>query len=276
MNFQILGYIPEDTPIHKLNGAAKLIALILISIATMTTYDTRFLLAAAGLSLVLFKISGIKWHQISFVVKFITFFSILNLIAVYVFAPEYGVSIYGTRHVLWEGVWRFTITSEQLFYEFNLLLKYFSTIPIALVFILTTNPSEFASSLNKIGVSYKISYAVALALRYIPDIQEDYFDISVAQQARGSETSKKAPLSQRIKGTVAIVSPLILSSIDRIESISTAMELRRFGKKKTRTWYMAKPFSTLDGITIAISILTLIISIALYFVNNGRFYNPFQ
>ena len=40
------------------------------------------------------------------------------------------------------------------------------------------------------GVSYRISYAVALAIRYIPDIQED-FNISLAQQARGYEMSKR-------------------------------------------------------------------------------------
>lgn len=90
-NQQILGYLPNTTIIHRLSGAAKLVALILISIATMTTYDTRFLLAMSLFSVVLFKVSQIKWQQISFVAKFILIFSLLNLIAVYLFAPEYGV-----------------------------------------------------------------------------------------------------------------------------------------------------------------------------------------
>ncbi|MDI7126328.1 energy-coupling factor transporter transmembrane component T, partial [Klebsiella pneumoniae] len=89
------------------------------------------------------------------------------------------------------------LTQEELFYEFNLVLKYFCTIPLALIFLLTTNPSEFASSLNRIVVSYRISYAVALAIRYIPDIQDDFFNISLAQQARGYEMSKKGRLGQR-------------------------------------------------------------------------------
>lgn len=188
---QLLGYLPNTTPIHRLNGASKLICLILLSVACMTTYDTRFLLFMCAFSVLLFALSKIRWRQISFVVKFILIFSLLNILAVYIFAPEYGVELYGSRTVLWEGIGRYTITSEQLFYEFNLILKYICTIPLALVFLLTTNPSEFASSLNRIGVSYKISYSVALALRYIPDIQEDFFNISQAQQARGYEMSKK-------------------------------------------------------------------------------------
>lgn len=229
---QMLGYIPDDTVVHKINGTAKLIFLILLSVACMTTYDTRFLLGMTVFSLILFKFSHIKWHQISFVVKFIFVFSLLNIIAVYLFSPEYGVELYGSKTLIWKGFGRFTITQEQLFYEFNLVLKYFCTIPLVLIFLLTTNPSEFASSLNRIGVSYKISYAVALAIRYIPDIQEDFINISLAQQARGFEMSKKGKLSQRLKGTAQIVFPLILSSLDRIETISTAMELRRFGEKK--------------------------------------------
>ncbi|MDT2805957.1 energy-coupling factor transporter transmembrane component T family protein [Vagococcus lutrae] len=272
---QLLGYIPKKTVIHQLSGASKLLALVFLSVATMTTYDTRFLLAMSLLSIVLFRLSHIKWQEISFVVKFVAVFSLLNLIAVYLFSPEYGVSVYGTRHVVWEGVGRFTLTQEQLFYEFNLLLKYIASIPIALIFILTTNPSEFAASLNKIGVSYKISYAVALALRYIPDVQRDFFDISMAQQARGIELSRKAPFRARAKGTVAIVFPLVLSSIERIDVISTAMELRRFGRHKNRTWYSAQTYRFHDYFVIGVSLVLLIISFSLFKVNQGRFYNPF-
>ncbi|MCA5013127.1 MULTISPECIES: energy-coupling factor transporter transmembrane component T family protein [unclassified Enterococcus] len=272
---QMLGYIPDDTVVHKINGTAKLIFLILLSVACMTTYDTRFLLGMTVFSLILFKFSHIKWHQISFVVKFIFVFSLLNIIAVYLFSPEYGVELYGSKTLIWQGFGRFTITQEQLFYEFNLVLKYFCTIPLVLIFLLTTNPSEFASSLNRIGVSYKISYAVALAIRYIPDIQEDFINISLTQQARGFEMSKKGKLSQRLKGTAQIVFPLILSSLDRIETISTAMELRRFGEKKKRTWYAQQPFHFADIVVIGLALILTALSFALFKVNGGRFYNPF-
>ena len=273
---QMLGYIPDNTTIHKLNGTAKLIFLILLSIACMTTYDTRFLIGMTFFSLILFKLSNIKWHQISFVVKFIFVFSLLNIIAVYIFSSEYGVELYQSRTVIWAGFGRFTLTQEQLFYEFNLVLKYFCTIPLVLIFLLTTNPSEFASSLNRIGISYKISYAVALAIRYIPDIQEDFINISLAQQARGFEMSKKGKLLQRLKGTAQIVFPLIFSSLDRIETVSTAMELRRFGEKKKRTWYAQQPFHIYDWLVIGLAVVLTSISFMLFKVNGGRFYNPFS
>lgn len=275
-NNQTLGYHPGETMLHHLNATAKLIFLLLVSIACMTTYDTRFLIVISVLSLAMFKVANVKWYQVSFVIKFIVFFSVLNLLAVYIFQPEYGVQLYGTRHVIFAGWGRFTLTQEQLFYLFNLVLKYFCTIPVTLIFLFTTNPSSFASSLNKIGVSYKVSYAVALALRYIPDIQEDFQNISQAQQARGFEMSKKGKLVQRAKGTAQIVLPLIFSSLDRIEIISTAMELRRFGQNKKRTWYVDQPFQIKDYLLIALSIVLVVITLVLFQVNGGRFYNPFK
>ena len=86
--------------------------------------------------------------------------------------------------------------------------------------------------MNKVGVSYKIAYAVSLALRYIPDIQRDFKTVSKAQQARGIDLSSKSKLRTRVKNYAMILIPLILSSLDRVELIDNAMELRSFGKKK--------------------------------------------
>ena len=73
---------------------------------------------------------------------------------------------------------------------------------------MTTHPSQFASSLNQIGVPYKIAYSVSLTLRYIPDLQEEFFTIKMSQEARGMELSKKASLMQRIKGNLRIINSL--------------------------------------------------------------------
>lgn len=273
-NHQILGYQPGSSPIHRVNATVKLVFLLLVSVAAMTTYDTRFLAATSILSLVIFKVSGIKWRQISFVVKFIAFFTIINIVAVYLFDPSYGVRLYKSNTVIWQGIGRFNLTTQELFYLFNLCLKYICTVPLALVFLLTTHPSHFASSLNKIGVNYKISYAIALALRYIPDIQETYFSISQAQQARGFDMSKKAGLLKRIKGVINIATPLIFTSIERIDTISTAMEIRQFGTRSKRSWYVSEPFRRYDYIILLFAIIMLVITILLFFVNGSRFYNP--
>lgn len=275
MNSEMLSYIKKDSPIHKLTGATKLIVFLLWAVAAMVTYDTRLLVGMLIIGLLSFKISKIEFKEISFILYFILIFLLLNAVMIFAFSPEEGVQIYGSRTVLFHLVGSYTVTVEQLFYELNVVLKYFATIPMALLFILTTDPSEFAASLNKLGVSYKASYSVSIALRYIPDIQRDYKDIAFAQQARGIDLSNKEKLFKRIKNAASILMPLIFSSLERIDKISIAMELRAFGNSNKRTWYKRKDFTKNDYITIILFALIVLLSIILVKVNGGRFYNPF-
>lgn len=275
MNTEMLSYIKKDSPIHKLTGATKLICFLLWTIAAMITYDTRVLIGLFIAGIIVFKISKIKFEYVSFILYFILFFLLLNALLIFVFSPYQGVEIYGSRTDLFHLIGPYTVTKEQLFYELNVILKYFAIIPMALLFILTTDPSEFAASLNKIGVSYKVAYTVSIALRYIPDVQRDYKDISFAQQARGIDLSSKEKLSKRIKNSAAILMPLIFSSLERIDKISLAMELRAFGNNKKRTWYNSRKFGKIDYIFIVILLIIVAISIAMVKVNGSRFYNPF-
>jgi len=270
----IFNYIDRESPIHRLTGATKLVCLVFLSLGAMITYDTRLLVALPLVSIALFAVSAIKVKDVSFMLGFTLVFMVLNNVLVFLFAPQHGVELYGTKHVLFSLGGRYVVTKEQLFYHLNLVLKYLSTIPVVLLFVSTTNPSEFAASLNRIGVKYTVAYSVALALRYIPDIQKEYTDISRAQQARGIEMSKKENLVKRLKSASAILIPLILSSMDRIEVISNAMELRGFGKHKKRSWYMGRGFTPMDWAAMLGSIL--VFCLALYLnLRHGRFWNPF-
>jgi len=271
----VFNYIERKSPIHSLTGATKLLCLLLWSFAAMLTFDTRLLLALSVLSLVLFSVSRIKYREISFVFSFMLVFLALNAVAIFIFGPEHGVSIYGTRHVICPIFGGYALTWEQLFYQLNVVLKFFATIPIVLLFICTTNPSEFASSLSRIGVSYKAAYSVSLAMRYIPDIQSEFRDITLSQQARGIEMSKKEKLIKRLVTSVKVMFPLVISSMDRIEVISNAMELRRFGKGKKRTWYTASPYTKWDALCIALCALLLAGALLLNILTGSRYYNPF-
>lgn len=273
---RLLTYDPKDTWIHRLSGLTKLVFFLVWSIVSMITYDTRVLLFMLISSLIIFRVSKIEWKQISTVFNFILFFLCLNLIAVFLFSPYEGVKIYGTQQDLWHIAGNYTITKEQLFYEFNIMIKYFTVIPAVLMFILTTNPSEFAASMNRIGLSYKISYSIAIALRYIPDVQADFTKIKHAQEARGIEMSSKAGLIDRIKNVSSILFPLIFTSMDRIDVVSNAMELRGFGKNKKRTWYSGKKLSSKDITVIVVVLVFAAASLMITFADGSRFYNPFK
>ena len=276
VKMKLFSYNLVDTFIHHLSGLTKLICFLFLTFAVMYSYDIRVILAITAFSVFLLWKSKIKFRQIRTMVLYVFIFILTNTIVSFLFSPEMGVEIYGTRHnmaKLYAGLY---LTQEQLFYIVTKMVKYASVVPLGMIFLLTTNPSEFASSLNRIGTPYKASYAVALTLRYFPDIQRDYRDISQAQQARGLDLSHKAKFVSRVKNSLLIVIPLIFSSLDRIELISNAMDLRGFGKSKSRTWYTAKKFNRQDFLALTVSALIFIASICVsIFINHSRFYNPF-
>ena len=266
---KLLNYIERKSPVHSLNGASKLFCLLMWICSTMITFNTPFLLGATILGAVAFKLSRLKLSEQKGLLYFLLCFMLLNAVLIYIFNPERGVELYGTRNLILQIWGRFTITKEQLLYQFNVILKYLSTIPIILVFIGSTQPSELAASMNKIGISF------ALALRYIPDTVASFIDISRCQQARGIEMSNKESLMKRIRAAAALVLPLILGSVEQIEVITNAMELRKFGTQKRRTWIMSRPFKAGDYLTIAIGIGMMAFVITYNVINGSRFWNPF-
>ena len=156
---RVLSYEEKDTWIRRLSGVTKLLFFLLWSITSMISYDTRVLLVMLVCSLIIFAMSKTKWKQVGTVFKFIMFFLVINLIAIFFFSPGQGTKIYGPETPIVHLFGHYTLTKEQLFYEFNVMVKYLTVIPAVFMFIVATNPSELAASLNRVGVSYKIGYS---------------------------------------------------------------------------------------------------------------------
>ena len=276
MKAKLFDYIDRDNLIFNLSGLTKLECFICLTCSVMLSYDIRYVLFVTVLSGIFFKMSGLEFKQIKLMLIYVIIFLLMNFLLTYLFSPQYGPEIYGTCHELFRINSRYTVTLEQLLYQTTKIMKYASMVPMGMVFLLTTNPSEFAASLNRVGCSYKGAYALSLTLRYFPDMIRNYQDIALAQQSRGLDLSRKEKLGTRARNVVNICVPLIFSTLDRIELISNAMDLRGFGKHKKRTWYVARPIRYADWCAMAVCALVLAGSLGLsFFINGSRFWNPF-
>ena len=273
---KLFNFNEADSYIHNLSGLSKLLAFLALTFTVMLTYDPRVIGIILVFSIFVFKLSGIKLKQLKVLFIYISIFFFFNFVLTYLFAPTYGVELYGTKHILFTITPRYIVTQEQLFYQLTKLAKYAATIPFGILFILTTHPSEFAASLNKIGVSYKVCYVLSLTLRYLPDIQSEYMIISKSQQARGLDLSKKTKLLYRVREYIKMILPLVFSTLDRVDNIANAMDLRGFSKHKKRTWYNSRKLSKNDIFAITISVSIFLTSLGIStFINQSRFWNPF-
>ena len=270
-----INYIGTASCLHKLNGVTKFVLFLAWVTVVLTTFDLRLISVLIILGCSLLKITQVPFSV--YKPLLIATASVLSMNALFMFllAPQQGSEYIGSNTVLlplWGG---YSLSQETLYYLLTVTLKYFCMLPIALVFVFTTHPTEFAASLNRLGVPYKIAYAVSLTLRYLPDVKNEFINIMHAQQARGVDFSKNVPLISRIKNVAKILGPLIFSSLDRADEISNAMILRGFGHKKKRTWYNLKPMRKADYITISLIVIVVVLAVIKRILDPQLFWYPF-
>lgn len=276
MKAKLFDYIERDNFIYRLSGLTKLAGFFFMTFAVMFSYDIRFISCVFVFSLVLIRMADITFSQIRIMLIYVIIFLAINFILTFLFSPLYGTEIYGTRHDLFSFGGRYVLTEEQLLYQITKTLKYASVVPLGIIFFLSTNPSEFAASVNRIGLPYKAAFAFSLTLRYFPDLIRDYENIAAAQQTRGLDLSKKEKVSRRMKNVMNIFIPLVFSTLDRIDTISNTMDLRGFGKEKKRSWYAARPLKKGDVVSIVLCAGVFVLSLCIsVFINHSRFFNPF-
>ncbi|WP_367990352.1 energy-coupling factor transporter transmembrane protein EcfT [Vibrio sp. NTOU-M3] len=271
-----INYVDTDSPLHALNGITKFMLFSAWVTVVLTTFDLRIIGMMIILGLSLLKATRVPFQVYKPLLIGTGSVLILNALFMFLLAPQQGSELIGSNTLLLSLPGNYSLTQETLYYLFTVTLKYFSMFPIALVFVFTTHPTEFAASLNKIGIPYKIAYAVSLTLRYLPEVKQDFINIMHAQQARGVDLSKKAPLFTRMQNVAKILGPLIFSSLDRADEISNAMTLRGFGRHKSRTWYSYKPLTQKDTFCLAIIAMVVVLAITKRYTDTELFWYPFN
>jgi energy-coupling factor transport system permease protein len=269
-----ISYVDTQSPLHALNGITKFVLFIAWVTVVLTTFDIRLIGLLIMTGLYLLKLTQVPYKVYKPLMIGTASVLTLNALFMFLLAPQQGSEYIGTSTVLLNLPGDYSLTMETLFYLVTVTLKYFSMFPIALVFVFTTHPTEFAASLNRIGVPYKIAYAVSLTLRYLPEVKNDFVNIMHAQQARGLDISKNTPLMQRLQNVAKILGPLIFSSLDRADEISNAMTLRGFGRHKTRSWYSARQLGSKDKICLFAIVVIVLLAITKRYLDTDLFWYP--
>jgi len=272
-----LSYIDVDSPIHKLNGVTKFLFFVGWIVLCLSTFDLRILSFSLVISLLAMALCKIPFRTFRTLIIAMLYVVTLNAVFIYLFSPGQGTIYIGTRTILiGDSAQKYALTLEMLWYLLIVCLKYFTIFPIALVFVSCTHPSEFSCSLNRIGLNYRLSFSVGLALRYLPEVTSTFVHIMHAQMARGVDISKNVKLSKRIKNVSRVLGPLVLSSMDRIDIITQALILRGFCRDSKRTWYKERPLKFEDWIVIILLFLWVGLAFVSRFYFKVKFWFPFN
>ena len=270
----MINYSPGTTPLHRLNGATKVLGFIVITVYVIMTFDVRVMLPMFVLCCIGIVSMKPNWKPVLFMLGFLCvtagLFGSLMIILV---RPSSGYTHLGAETIIVRYTEHFFLSRELLWYAGAMFFKRLCSFSTAILFILAITPPELAAGLNKLRLPYKVCMVISLAFRTIPDITRDYIDIKNSLMMRGVELDpRKAGPVKRLRHTVMLLAPLIITSFGRVGNIANAMDLRGFGKLKTRSWYSERAPARADWAARAVILLTA--AFCAFYITQFRILNP--
>ena len=160
-----------------------------------------------------------------------------------------------------------------LIYQWGILKIYSEALPLAITGILkatlivfasmqfftSSSPQEFTLMLLKFKVPYRFAMLVGLGVRFLPLLKAEYVSIIDSQRTRGL---KMESAWENIKAIFPTFMPFLYRSVRRATETALAMELRGYGRSKTRTFSSSLEIKHYDIALISTMLLVIIISLA--------------
>lgn len=250
MNYSL--YQNNHTIIHRLDPRTKLFALASIT-ALLYCFDSPFYIGFVFLFILLLGLLAKSIVRIWSMRLFILAMALLSIIS---------WSFYlGGKTQLWTW-WIFTVYQESFLYGIGMALRLVSLFIVGIIFMATTKPDEFYAALILIRIPYPPAFVFSLAMRLVPMMAGTMLTIIDAQVSRGLDIYS-GNLFSRIRKTISLIVPLIISTLRQANFMTIALEARGFVSYGKRTMYQEYLMQRKDYFVIIILIFSVVIGIAL-------------
>ena len=159
------------------------------------------------------------------------------------------LALYGfTVHYLQDG----TETIHTMFLAWlSLIFKVYPCCMMAGIVISTTKINEFLSAMNKARISSRVVIPMAVMLRYIPTIREDWHYIKDAMRLRGVSPSLGGFLKNPAMTIECLYVPLLIAASKAADELSIAAVTRGIENPHPRTCIVQIHFRIKDICIIA-------------------------
>lgn len=138
------------------------------------------------------------------------------------------------------------------------------------LFFITTSPDELEQVMKFFRLPRDFVFAFVTAVRFIPVMMLDAMQIMDAQKARGLEL-EKGNFLKRIKNTIPILIPLVVTSVIRSGELAEAMEARAYGATDKVTSMYEYKLKKTDKLVFLSSILLFVLAMYLFYSSKNIF-----
>ena len=237
-------YYPADSILHKLDPRVKLVATITFVVALFLINNWIGYLVATVFLVSVIRLSKVPFRFIVRGLKTIFIILMITLVFNLFLTP-------GDRVLV--QIWKLRITDRGLHTAIFMAIRLVYLIIGSSLMTLTTTPNDLTdgletllSPLKKIHVPvHEVSMMMSIALRFIPILMDETSRIKNAQMARGADF-ESGGLVKKVKSTIPILVPLLLSAFRRADELGDAMDARCYTGGKNRTKYKKLRFTWRD------------------------------
>lgn len=245
-----IAYVPGDSFLHRANPLTKLLALVAVT-AVSLAFRTPLPLAALLGALVFVAGSCRLLRPLSrayiLVLPFLAFIVILDAF--------FGGTATGTVYLSYSFGWlRPELTSGRVEFAVAMGFRLLVIATTSVLFILTTDYSNFVRSLRILKIPESLSFSLAYALRSVTGLHEDVTRIMDAQRSRGMEFDRKM-LTKNRNRVMAVTIPMTVAVLHRSRHVSDAMQSRGFGASPRVSRYNIPGFSSVDAAIAGVLVL---------------------
>jgi len=248
-------YLDKDTVIHRLDGRTKILLFLLSFVALVLFEDPLFILPIA-LLILLQNFLAQAWINIWRIRFLLTILTISSVIMWNIFAS-------GETHLFW------FVDLESLQYSLARTMLILFMIISGMNLISTTRNEELVLGMIKLGLPYRVGFAISTSLRMVPTISSSIYTISQAQRSRGLDLESGSIL-ERIRKYIPLLIPVFISTIRGTNVFGMALESKGFGARDDRTFYLEMSLGQRDYITLGFAIIVSIFSLVINFMDYGN------
>ncbi|MBQ3459115.1 MAG: energy-coupling factor transporter transmembrane protein EcfT [Solobacterium sp.] len=263
-NITLGRYIPLDSPIHKMDPRAKIMAMLLVLVAIFFPagwIGYAIIFAAASLTIILARLSfTFIWKAMKPMLFMLVFLFVINAFLLKTGDPLLTLG-------------SFTLYSDAVFQTLYIAVRLLLMVMITTCLTATTKPLDMTLGIEdllkpfqKIHVpAHEIAMLISIALRFIPDLIDETERIIKAQESRGVDL-KEGKIMERIMAILSLIVPLFVSAFQRAEDLANAMEARGYAPGEQRTRYKVLKMEGRDYILLfcAAAILAGMVWLAYY------------
>jgi len=139
---------------------------------------------------------------------------------------------------------------------------------LAILFAQSLRQEEFAElvwrllqPLGRIGLPvHSFGMSLALAIRFIPEIERQYQRVKTAQIVRGADFGGN-PVA-RVRRYLPILTPVMVGALRRSSTLADALTVRGWGPRP-RTFYREYRFGWSDGLVLCLTALLILLTVVL-------------